>query len=125
MTKHVVPELRKLTKSAFDLESIINAAGELKYVSQIKKELAVQLTQPSDEFVRFFASRVYDGIITQRVREQFSELTRKAASQFINDQINDRLKSAMSGALQPSLAITATTDKKPPRVAKTCLRTVW
>ncbi|WP_170939331.1 type I restriction endonuclease, partial [Escherichia coli] len=29
----VVPEIKKLTKSAFDLESIINAAGELKYVS--------------------------------------------------------------------------------------------
>ena len=28
----VVPEIKKLTKSAFDLESIINAAGELKYV---------------------------------------------------------------------------------------------
>lgn len=33
----VVPEIKKLTKSAFDLESIINAAGELKYVSLIKK----------------------------------------------------------------------------------------
>lgn len=32
----VVPEIKKLTKSAFDLESIINAAGELKYVSLIK-----------------------------------------------------------------------------------------
>ncbi|HFL8707538.1 TPA: type I restriction endonuclease, partial [Escherichia coli] len=31
----VVPEIKKLTKSAFDLESIINAAGELKYVSLI------------------------------------------------------------------------------------------
>lgn len=108
--EHVVPELMKLTKSTFDLESIISAAGELKYVSQIKKELAAQLTQPSDDFVRFFASRVHDGIITQKVREQFSELTRKAAAQFINDQINDRLKSAMSGALQPSQAIPAPTE---------------
>lgn len=27
---HAIPELQKLTKSAFDVESIINAAGELK-----------------------------------------------------------------------------------------------
>ena len=100
--EHAVPELIKLTKSAFDVESIVNAAGELKYVSQIKKELALQFTKPNDDFVKFFASRVYDGIITQKVRELFSELTRKAVSQFLSDQINERLKSAMSGAVKPS-----------------------
>lgn len=101
--EHVVPELQKLTKSAFDLDSIISAAGELKYVSQIKREIAGQLNQPCDEFVKFFASRVYDGMITQKVREQFSELTRKAIAQFLNDQVNDRLKSAMSGAPLPTM----------------------
>ena len=78
--EHAVPELIKLTKSAFDVESIINSAGELKYVSQIKKEIAAQFSKPEDDFVKFFASRVYDGIITQRVREQFTELTRKAVA---------------------------------------------
>lgn len=99
MDEHVVPELQKLTKSAFDVDSIISAAGELKYVSQIKREIASQFNSPSDEFVKFFATRVYDGMITQKVREQFGDLTRKAMAQFLNDQINDRLKSAMSGAL--------------------------
>lgn len=102
--EHVVPELVKLTKSAFDADSIISAAGELKYVSQIKRLIATQFTQPEDDFVRFIASRVYDGMVTQKVREQFGELTRKAASQFLSDQVNDRLKSAMSGALPPPLA---------------------
>ncbi|MCV2217120.1 type I restriction endonuclease [Thauera sp. Sel9] len=97
--EHVVPELLKLTKTAFDVESIISAAGELKYVSQIKKIIAAQLSTPDDDFIRFIASRVYDGMITQKVREQFSELTKKAASQFLSDQINERLKSAMSGTV--------------------------
>lgn len=48
---------------------------------------------------------MYDGVITQKVREQFYELTRKVVGQFLNDQINDRLRSAMSGAIQPSLAV--------------------
>lgn len=95
--ENIIPELNKLTKSSFDLESIINAAGELKYVSQIKKILHTQLNTPEDEFVKFFASRVYDGILTQKVRELFLTLTKKAASQYINDQINDRLKSAITG----------------------------
>lgn len=112
--EHAVPELIKLTKSAFDVESIINSAGELKYVSQIKKEIAAQFSKPEDDFVKFFASRVYDGIITQRVREQFTELTRKAVAQFLSDQINDRLKSAMSGAVQPSYASTVSAPTETP-----------
>ncbi len=95
--ENIIPELNKLTKTSFDLESIINAAGELKYVSQIKKILHTQLNTPEDEFVKFFASRVYDGILTQKVRELFHNLTRKAASQYINDQVNERLKSAITG----------------------------
>ncbi|WP_372867344.1 type I restriction endonuclease [Pseudomonas sp.] len=110
--EHAVPELIKLTKSAFDVDSIVNSAGELKYVSQIKKEIASQFSKPDDDFVKFFASRVYEGMITQKVREQFAELTRKAVAQFLSDQVNDRLKSAMSGALQPSYsAATPTTTE--------------
>lgn len=112
--EHAVPELIKLTKSAFDVESIINSAGELKYVSQIKKEITAQFSKPEDDFVKFFASRVYDGMITQRVREQFTELTRKAVTQFLSDQINDRLKSAMSGAVQPSYASTVSAPTETP-----------
>ena len=110
--EHAVPELIKLTKSAFDVDSIVNAAGELKYVSQIKKEIASQFSKPDDDFVKFFASRVYEGMITQKVREQFAELTRKAVAQFLSDQINDRLKSAMSGALQPSYTAAAPTSSE-------------
>lgn len=97
----VIPEIKKLTKSAFDLESIINAAGELKYVSMIKKILHTQLTNPEEDFVKFFASRIHDGIITQKVKETFTILTQKAASQYINTQINERLKSAMGGNVIP------------------------
>lgn len=113
--EHAVPELIKLTKSAFDVESIVNSAGELKYVSQIKKEIASQFSKPDDDFVKFFASRVYEGMITQKVREQFAELTRKAVAQFLSDQVNDRLKSAMSGALQPSYSATAPASSEAPK----------
>lgn len=95
--ENIIPELKKLTKSSFDLGSIINAAGELKYVSQIKKILHSQFNNPEDDFVKFFASRVYDGLLTQKVRESFFNLTKKATSQYLNDQVNERLKSAMTG----------------------------
>lgn len=92
-----IPEIKKLTKSAFDLESILNAAGELKYVSLIKKHLHAQLNNPEEDFVKFFASRIYDGMLTQKVKDTFTLLTKKAATQYINSQVNDRLKSAMGG----------------------------
>ena len=54
------PELQKLTKSTFDVDSIISAAGELKYVSQINKIVSEQFSQQGENFVKFFASQVYE-----------------------------------------------------------------
>lgn len=95
--EHSVPELNKLTKSTFDVESIISAAGELKYIGQIKREIAAQLAAPGDELLRFFIARVYDGAITAKVREQFQPLLAKAIAQYTGDLVNDRLKSAITG----------------------------
>lgn len=96
-----IPELRKLTKANFDVESIISSAGELMYLGQIKKILGAQLKEPEDDFLRVFISKIYDGQITQKVKDQFLPIAVKAFSQFINDQINARLKSAMSRDAQP------------------------
>lgn len=103
--ENLIPELKKLTKSAFDIDSIINAAGELKYVSQIKKVIAAQLVNPEEDFVKFFASRVYDGMLTAKVKETFTTLTKKATTQFINDQVNERLKSAISNTLEKPVEV--------------------
>ncbi|GGP48467.1 hypothetical protein GCM10009347_14580 [Shewanella algicola] len=94
---HLVPELKKLTKSSFDVESIVSAAGELKYLNQIKKLLNEQFKEPEEEFIKFFAARAYDGVLTPKVKQQFTEITKKALRQFLSDSINDRLKSAIGG----------------------------
>lgn len=112
--EHAVPELLKLTRSAFDVDSIISAAGELKYIGQLKRELANQLTEPCEEFLRFFVARVYDGPITARVREQFQPLMQKAISQFTGDLINDRLKSALTGAAPQTLVVQPTPANSAP-----------
>ncbi|MEB6224325.1 type I restriction endonuclease [Pantoea anthophila] len=109
--EHVVPELVKLTKTAFDVDSIVSAAGELKFISQIKKMISSQFSEPDEDFVKLFASRVYDGILTQKVREQFSVLTKKAATQWLNDQVNERLKSAISGGTMVSTQSSADISK--------------
>src|SRR5690606_13357017 len=94
--ENLIPELKRLTKSSFDLDEILNTAGELKYTKEIKRLLSQELVAPTEDFVRFFASQVYSGRITQSVKEQFTELTRRAFKEFIKEQVTDRLKSALS-----------------------------
>ncbi|MEM1309397.1 MAG: type I restriction endonuclease [Cyanobacteria bacterium P01_D01_bin.44] len=90
-----INELKKLTKSAFNIEEMLPAAWELKYVSEFKKILNHQLKSPSDEFVKVIAKEAYSGMISSKKLEQFREVTLQALKQFINEQINSRLQTAM------------------------------
>lgn len=93
-----VAELKKFTKSTFNLEEILTSASELKYTNAIRKIIAQDFEAPSDDFVRYFTSQVYSGIKTQNVIEQFTLITKKAIRRFLNDQINERLQSAIQEA---------------------------
>ncbi|MDR5701444.1 type I restriction endonuclease [Agromyces aerolatus] len=109
----LLTEVQKLSKDSFDLESIINAAEELKYVGALKREIAAEFRAPSDEWIKFFATRVYDGAYTQRVREQFTGLVTKASRQFLTESVNDRLKTALgAGAgVRPMEEVPAVTSE--------------
>jgi len=99
----LLPELVKLTKDVFDLDSVINAAEELKYIGEIKRTIATQFREPADDWVKFLTTRVYSGSYTQKVRDQFTVLVGKASKQYLNEQVNSRLKTALgsSAILQP------------------------
>ncbi len=98
-------ELKKLSKSLFNLDEIITSAGDLKYTREIKKILQRELTEPSEELVKLISGQVYTGVKTQKVIQQFTDIFRRAFQQFINDNINERLKSAM---VATSVSIAAT-----------------
>jgi predicted type IV restriction endonuclease len=92
----LLPEVAKLTKESFDLDSVVSAAGELKYIGQIKRLLAAEFKEPSSEFLRLFATHIYPGKpFTQRIREELSPLMAKATTQFLNEQARERLKTAL------------------------------
>ncbi len=103
----VISAIQKFSKESFDLESVISAAEELKYVGALKREIAGQFREPSLDFVKFFTTRVYEGSFTARVREQFALLVPKAASQFLTERVNERLKAAL-GAGVPARALPVT-----------------
>jgi predicted type IV restriction endonuclease len=105
-----IPELAKLTRSNFDLGAVIGAAAELKYVGEIKRQISAQFREPTDEWVKFFVTKIYEGSFTQKVRDQFRPLVLKASTQFLNDQANSRLKSALD---ETSLVLDARTAPVP------------
>ncbi len=92
-----IAELKKMRKSTFDVQGILNSAGDLKYTRQIKRLISEQIEKPTDDFVKFFASKVFDGVLTPTRREYFTELTHRSFRQLINERINERLKNVMSG----------------------------
>jgi hypothetical protein len=97
---HHIEELKKFTKQAFSLDDILTTASTLKYTGAVKKILEKELDDPSETFVRFFASQAYDGRLTQSVMEQFRKIVKEARNQFINEKINDRLKSALNASVE-------------------------
>jgi len=94
--EQLVPELKKLTKSSFELDKMLTTASELKYIRAIKHILSDELDEPSTDFIRFLVGQVYSGLKTQQVLEQFTPIVKNAFKQFINGQISDRLKSALN-----------------------------
>lgn len=90
-----IEELKKFHKSYFDIDNILSSASELKYMNELKNVLSNEFNSPSPDFVKYFAKQVYDGVITAKLLEQFTHLTKKSISTYINDLISERLKSAL------------------------------
>lgn len=88
-------ELRKFHKSVFDLDSISSAASDLKYFNELTILANAEMQNPSDEFVRYFTKQVYPSVVTAKILEQFTPLVRRVFAQIVNDQIAERLKSAL------------------------------
>jgi hypothetical protein len=96
LKENSIAEIAKFHKSSFNIDHILNNASALKYAKEIKKEINDELENPSNEFVKLFANKVYAGRLTEKVMEEFKVLVQKAFNQFINEKINDRLNAALN-----------------------------
>lgn len=96
-----VEELKKFTKSAFNIELILNTASDLKYTRAIRNVLSDWMINPSEDLVKMVCAEVLNGKrITPAIREQFTQITKNAFHQFISEKINDRLKMAMDSSAE-------------------------
>lgn len=96
LKENSVKEIEKFHKSNFDVSKIVDNASTLKYAREIKGLIAQEVNDPSPEFVKLLASRVYNGRMMASTVEEFSEIVKKAFSQYISEKISDRLNSALS-----------------------------
>lgn len=109
-----IEELKKFHKSYFDIDSIINTASELKYTNELKALINQELTNPSAEFVKHFARQVYPSVVTAKVLDQFTNLTKKSIQQHISDLITDRLKNALQKEDEQNITPPSTVPAEPP-----------
>lgn len=92
-----VEELKKFSKTAFDVNTIVSTASNLKYQRALLNEIRAEFSNPTEEFVRLLASRAVPGArFTAQAKEQYTDLTRRALDTFLKESINLRLKSAMA-----------------------------
>lgn len=89
--------LRKIGKSSFNIDNILSNAAELKYKKAIRKILNEQLETPSEDFVRFFARQIYEGILNSTRMERFSALVQQAFGEWVNLKISEKLQTALDG----------------------------
>ncbi len=96
LKENTINEISKFHKSSFDVNNIVTNASTLKYITEIKKQINAELENPSNEFTKLFANKVYNGRLTEKVVDEFKDLVQKSLNQFISEKINDRLNAAIT-----------------------------
>lgn len=99
-TENVANEVKKFHKDTFDSSKIFSTASELKYSKAIKELLRSEQETPSDDFVRFFLNKVYEGQKNQKVIEKFKPIVKRAFSSYINETMNQKISSALNNQEQ-------------------------
>lgn len=90
----IYPHLEMCTRRHFDPETIAANAEELKYISELKKAIAEKFQDPDPEWVKMLSAQVTTRRMTAANLELFTRLVGTAASQFLKDEANRRLRSA-------------------------------
>lgn len=96
LTKKDIKELEKFKKVNFDIEEVVSRADNLKYRNLIKKTLLSEFENPSEEFIKAIGKQVYEGILTQNVKEKFGNIISIAINEIINEKINKTLADAVA-----------------------------
>ncbi len=93
-------EIIKFHKENFDIDNIVSSASELKYLNNLKAFLTENIVTPSDSFLRYLTSEIYEGRVTQNILNTFSPIIVKGFSQFITERVNEKLSLALNTSVE-------------------------
>ena len=88
-----IKELEKFKFENFDVENILNMAGVQKYVSAVKDIFQNEVKNPSDEFVKLFASQIVSKPLRQNIIDEFKIYVKQAFSETITDLVSQKINS--------------------------------
>ncbi|MFW3412329.1 type I restriction endonuclease [Aliarcobacter butzleri] len=89
-------ELEKFISSNLDIDKILASAENKKYVSAIKNIFKEEVKNPSEDFVRLFASRLTDKPLRQNIMDEFKGYVKTAFSEIVTDMAQDKINSLKS-----------------------------
>ncbi len=89
-------ELEKFISSNLDIDKILASAENKKYVTAIKSIFKEEVKNPSEDFVRLFASRLTDKPLRQNILDDFKVHVKTAFSEIVTDMAQDKLNSLKS-----------------------------
>ncbi len=95
-----IRELEKFKADNFNIESILDLAEERKQINSIKEIFIQETKDPSDEFVRFFASQLTKKPLRQNVIKEFRRYVQRAFKEITDDLLMDRFKSIKASIVQ-------------------------
>lgn len=90
-----INELKKFSKTDFDILNILTSAEELKYSGAIKKLLKSNFDMPSEAFSNYILGEIYEGIKTQKIKDKFSLIIKKSLNEFLNDIVRTKLEGVL------------------------------
>ncbi|UTJ05409.1 type I restriction endonuclease [Arcobacter roscoffensis] len=91
-----IKEISKFKSENFNIENIVKSAGNKKYISGIKSIFKEEVKNPSDDFARFFASKLSDKVLRQNVIDEFKGYSKIAFSEIVSDMAQEKINSLKS-----------------------------
>jgi hypothetical protein len=110
-----LPELQRMTRASFDIDVILRAADSLQCFREFLREFSAEIEMPSNDFIRFFASRLHQGRVTAKALEFYAPIFRQAVDEYFNERLNQRLESSKKS----SCATRAESDDKSSEITPT------
>lgn len=96
ITDRQIKALSKFSVDEFNIESLLPSAEDMMLRNEVMKALESEFNNPSKEFEDIFISKVYQGRISQSIRQRYSPVIVDAIKTYVNEKVTLRLMTAMN-----------------------------